>query len=127
MTNHYCVRVYPTGEAKDTIRDDDGMNGWVEYNRKWRPGNALFVNGELATPRDRGTLSDPEINYISDVIKSEMSAGKHDLSKPEAMGPQEERYGGIIDRWHGYRPEPHRASFKLRELLPQPDTPSPSA
>lgn len=121
MANHCCVRVYPNGQAKFTIRDEEGMTSWLSHNRSDRPGNALFVDGVLASPADTGGLREHEIEHVSEVLLAEIAAGKYDLSRAEPIGPQSERYGGITDRWVGYPPEPYRASFKLRELSRAPE------
>ncbi|AOG03315.1 hypothetical protein [Bosea sp. RAC05] len=118
MAIHYCVRVYPNGEAKFTIRDEPGLANWLDYNRKARPGNTLFVDGVLAGPRDIGGLSSHEIEHVSEIIGRELAEGVHDLSRAQETGPQVERYGGITDRWNGYPPENSRSSFKLRNLTP---------
>jgi len=47
MSEKYvCIRFYPNFSAKFTIRDKEGMESWLEYNEKMRPGNSLFINGQ---------------------------------------------------------------------------------
>jgi len=42
---HVCVGLYPNmSYVVNYVRDDDLADN-VEYNRKWRPGRAYFVDG----------------------------------------------------------------------------------
>lgn len=42
-----CIRVYNNNDrTKDDYSTQEEMNNWVEYNKLYRPGCALFVNGE---------------------------------------------------------------------------------
>lgn len=50
-----CLRVYTCGEAKYTEWNDAETLEWLEYNRKNRPGNALFVNG-ICLRKEKGVL-----------------------------------------------------------------------
>jgi hypothetical protein len=43
---HVCIRIYPNGSAKYTVRDDAGVESWLSYNRDYRGGNSLFIDGE---------------------------------------------------------------------------------
>lgn len=43
-----CTRLYASGNTIVDYRTD--VETWLEYNRLYRPGCALFVNGELRTP-----------------------------------------------------------------------------
>ncbi|KAB0264637.1 hypothetical protein [Microvirga brassicacearum] len=118
MANSYCVRVCPNGAAKHTIRDEKGHQGWLEYNATARPGNTLFVIGELVPSKYGSMLSEDQVDYVAAVLKAEIAAGRHDLSKPQPVRPQQERIGSSWDKWIGYPPESSRASFALppREL-----------
>ncbi len=40
-----CVRVYASGHLKYTTRDAAGLRSWLNYNKDFRGGCALFVNG----------------------------------------------------------------------------------
>lgn len=40
-----CVRIYANGETRVTHWSYSEAAEWLEYNRKFRPGNALFMNG----------------------------------------------------------------------------------
>lgn len=74
MKAHLCVRVYANGEAKHTIRDSKGLESWLEYNRMFRPGNALFVDGVLPDPTmDRGYLSEEQIAQVSASLVVELA------------------------------------------------------
>jgi hypothetical protein len=39
-----CVRIYPNGEVKYSVRDEEGTKSWLEYNSVYRFGNTLFIN-----------------------------------------------------------------------------------
>jgi len=117
---HYLVRVYPDGSAKWAIRDEAGMQSWLEYNRENRWGNALFVDGKLASPKDKGQLTAEEIAIIEAALTDELERGLHDLSRPEPIMRQVEYFGGLKDTWMGYRPEPNRAAFDIHDRAPSP-------
>lgn len=107
--NHYLVRVYPNGQAKHTVRDAVGMRFWLEYNRQYRGGNGLFVDGKVDSP---GGLNPSKVAQVETILQAELAAGKIDLNNPDRIGPQIDAWGsGHIDRYTGYRPEPCRASF----------------
>ncbi len=57
-----CVRVYPSGDIRYTIRDEAGMKNWLDYNKVYRPGNTLFINGQPV--EDTGSLSATRMNYL---------------------------------------------------------------
>lgn len=42
---YLCTRVCACGEIKYTTRDEAGMHTWLEYNKTYRPGCWLFING----------------------------------------------------------------------------------
>lgn len=108
MSNHYCVRVYANGQAKHTIRDAEGMRGWIEYNSHWRPGNTLFVDGIC---QGKGYLDAEKIAEIESEIRAELDAGKHDLLRPERKARQTETFGGRTESYFGYPAEPYRRGF----------------
>jgi hypothetical protein len=107
-----CVRVYANGEARETIRDLEGVTSWLSYNRADRWGNALFVNGRLAHPSDRGYLSEAEIRDIESILTAEYQARASTLV-PEDPAPHIEIIGGHAHRYRGYAPEELRNRFKI--------------
>jgi len=115
MTNHYCVRVYPNGEAKHTVRDEAGLKSWLEHNRSDRPGNALFVDGRLADPKDTGGVRADRIAFVEGILLDELARGVHDLTRKDGIGQQVETFGGISHRYQGYRPELYRDRFRWPE------------
>lgn len=40
-----CVRYYPNGEFRREPRIPDDVSVWLDYNRRFRWGNSLFVEG----------------------------------------------------------------------------------
>lgn len=105
---HYCVRVYGNGQAKHTYRDEEGMKGWIEYNRSFRGGCALFVDGKYQD--GTGVFGSPLNERISAAIMAEIARGEH--NKPaEEMRNQIEVFGGCVHRYFGYGEEPYRADF----------------
>ncbi len=42
-----CVRFYPNGDKREILCIHQmEVDGWLEYNKKYRFGNSLFVNGK---------------------------------------------------------------------------------
>jgi hypothetical protein len=112
MEKFYCVRVYPDGSAKDTLRDKEGKDSWVEYNTKYRPGNMLFVNGICVSvgltdgeKKNKEKIEQVILKELPEKLKKNM----------DTIGPQIDFFGGMTDRYTGYRPEPDRKSFNLRD------------
>nr|WP_250807345.1 hypothetical protein [Neorhizobium tomejilense] len=60
--SHVCIRIYPNGSANYTVRDDAGMENWLAYNKRYRPGNTLVVDGEIVP--DTGSLDGSELDAI---------------------------------------------------------------
>jgi|GEM_PF-3645355 len=114
-----CVRVYPNGEAKETVRGLEGMIGWLAYNRKCRWGNALFVNGVRPHPSDRGGLSENQCCYVESKLLWDYKKRVAELV-PEIQTPQFEVFGGIVEQRIGYRAECHSRWFRLPEPKPEP-------
>ena len=72
MAAYLCVRVYANGDARYTVRDDAGLESWLAHNRRFRWGNALFVDGCLPDPaKDRGYLNDEQIAIVMEKIAEE--------------------------------------------------------
>ena len=61
---YHCVRVYPNGEARSTIRDADGLKLWLRANRTFRTMCALFVDGRPPTLSDYGQFSAEQVARI---------------------------------------------------------------
>jgi hypothetical protein len=119
MPNHYCVRVYANGEAKHTVRAEQGMHSWLDYNRKYRPGCALFVDGKLRDLHDRGYLAGPQVLQVINTVLLELREGKHNLNKPDVIGRQLERncFGNVTGHRTGYPDESPRESFKWKKQV----------
>lgn len=92
MSIHICVRVYASGDAKEAIRDEAGLESWLTYNRRARPGNALFVDG-ICAETDRGYLSAAHVGRIEALLQAEaagrgsvqaatLSAGRYPDDRP---------------------------------------------
>lgn len=78
-----CLRVYPNGDARFTVcATETECDEWLKYNRVYRFGNALFVNGicpnkETHTAvdesrlilHDRGYLTTEHITLIEKKLK----------------------------------------------------------
>jgi hypothetical protein len=47
---HCNVRVYPSMNWAFEPRTAEDQQGYLEYQRKWRPGCAVFVDGECVDP-----------------------------------------------------------------------------
>ena len=57
MRNYVTVGVYSDGSYVVNIVRDDDLEKHIEYNRTFRPGRMLFVDGKF---RCGGVLSEPE-------------------------------------------------------------------
>lgn len=79
MAAHICVRVYACGEARASIRDDEGLESWLSYNRLARPGNALFVDGTCAAD-DLGYLSRTHADEVEILLRKEIAS--HSVGTP---------------------------------------------
>ena len=66
---YICVRIYPNGEIKYSIRDLEGMKSWVSYNYKYRC-LPLFVNSRhiKRSPKLNSNLN---IENITNSLKNE--------------------------------------------------------
>lgn len=73
MSTYLCVRVYASGDAKESVRDVEGLESWLSYNRQARPGNALFIDGTCAGS-DRGYLSRAHVDAIEILLRDEMAS-----------------------------------------------------
>lgn len=41
-----CIRIYNNGDRVIQRCSPEDTERWIEGNKKWRPGTALFVNGK---------------------------------------------------------------------------------
>lgn len=103
MSVHLCVRVYASGEAKESIRDAEGLESWLSYNRQARPGNALFIDGSCATT-DLGYLSRVHADGIETILRGEMAT--------RTVGPAARKVAGR------YPDDRSRDGFLLRAGVP---------
>lgn len=58
MANHFTVGVYANGEYKTNVVKDEHLEDHIEYNKTFRFGRALFVDGECV---HKGYLSDERV------------------------------------------------------------------
>lgn len=116
MANHFCVRVYANGEARYTIRDAKAMTSWLEYNRRSRGGNALFVDGRLPdTEQDRGYLKADQIAAVSKRLEAAMGDMAHQPAWQPAYDPLEKATIYPEKNWPRFEWEP----------APTPEAPCP--
>ncbi len=87
--SHICIRIYANGSAKYTVRDDEGLAKWVEFNKEFRPGNTLVVDGTVV---QNGYMSGTELEAI---VKF---AVKQKLPNPEVR--QLARQFDIVSKKH---------------------------
>lgn len=45
MANHLTIGVYPNGQWKYNIVSEEDLEGHIEYNKTWRFGRLLYVDG----------------------------------------------------------------------------------
>lgn len=68
IMKHVCIRIYPNASAKYTVRDAEGLDSWLGYNKVYRPGNTLLVDGEIV--EGTGLLSGEELLAVRDFVLS---------------------------------------------------------
>lgn len=68
-TEHQCVRVYANGTRVVERRSPHQLNGWLEHNKLFRFGNALFVDGVCHA---NGYLSVETCNGIAAELKASL-------------------------------------------------------
>lgn len=61
--DHVCIRIYPNGSAKYSVRDAAGLESWLDYNRQFRGGNSLFVDGEYV--EGTGSLHGEGLEHVA--------------------------------------------------------------
>ena len=95
-----CIRVYPNGEAKYTVRDKEGKDSWVEYNSQFRGGNTLFVNAEYIP--GTGSLGPKYVEFITKYLQYKHAEDiKGEV--PLKLGDHDEYLGGRFhETRHGY-------------------------
>lgn len=62
-----AVRVYPNGDYRRIELKDDEVAGWLAYNKTYRFGNALFLDGACQA---EGYLPPERITDLEAKIKS---------------------------------------------------------
>ncbi len=106
MTVFHCVRVYGNGSSKEAHRDAKGRDSWLEYNKTYRPGCALFVDGEYQ--EDTGVF----VAGISDDLAAQIRE-QYPNGSPRAVadqiGPQIDVWFASVDHRVGY-PDDHEGS-----------------
>lgn len=65
--NHISVGVYSNGDYVVNIVKEEDLIAHIEYNRTFRFGRALFVDGKCL---NEGYLSDNQISYWINKIKN---------------------------------------------------------
>jgi hypothetical protein len=103
-----CIRIYPNGSAKYSVRDEAGARNWLAYNTQWRPGNTLVINGMVID--GTGSLKGNALCEIVDFVLSQelpdqamRVIGKHwcDIERKHV-----ERYPDddvLVNDYHGMR------------------------
>ncbi len=61
-----CTRVYLNGNYITDTYSDNEIQAWLEYNKTYRPGCALFINAEC---QYTGYLIDESCAEISKILK----------------------------------------------------------
>lgn len=44
--NHLTIGIYPNGQWKYNVVREEDLKEHIEYNKKWRPGRLLYVDGK---------------------------------------------------------------------------------
>jgi hypothetical protein len=66
-------RLYPNGDVTQLPLQPDEVEGWLEYNRKYRPGTALFLDGVLQ--ESGGLCPQSAIDKYREKIESRFRTG----------------------------------------------------
>ena len=97
MQKYVCMRFYANMSGNYTIRDKEGMESWLENNKKNRPGNALYIDGEYVENTGY-TVDHDKIKAWYETVKEKYQA--MDFFK---MAERTEYFGGrIIATYFGY-------------------------
>ena len=107
-----CVRVYPDGDRRETVRTLEGMIDWLKFNREYRPGNALFVNGVRPHSTDSGYLSEKECRAVKEILTREYKKRVDDLV-PKGPGLEIEFFANGSHEYFGYGEDAERPRFRL--------------
>lgn len=62
-----CVRIGSDGSQSVDVREPDVVRQWVRFNQDFRPGTALFVDGDCV---DRGSRTKEDCDQISAQMKN---------------------------------------------------------
>jgi hypothetical protein len=81
--DHQCVRVYNNGDRAVEPRPASRLSEWLEYNKGFRPGTALFVDGVC---HQTGYLSEDRCRLIAAEL-AEKHAAKILAATPTAAKP----------------------------------------
>lgn len=73
---HVTIGVYKNGQYKYNIVRDEDLDNHITYNKNYRPGRALFVDGKCIY---KGNLSNKEISEWENDLIPKMC---FDMSKP---------------------------------------------
>jgi hypothetical protein len=87
------------------------MESWLEYNKKYRPGNALYINGEHVDATGY-TVAHDKIKAWYETVKEKYQA--IDFFK---MDERKEYFGGrVINTYFGYSQD-HELNFNGSNIL----------
>ncbi len=92
-----CIRVYANGSFAFEPRAESDVAHWIEYNTKWRGGNALFVNGKHIP--NTGYASPEDVKIITQEIADGSVVNK------------KERFSTILHKAKASIPEPVDAKY----------------
>ncbi|WP_327210193.1 hypothetical protein [Rhizobium leguminosarum] len=119
---HICIRIYPNGSAKYTVRDDAGLLSWLEYNRQYRGGNSLFVDGEHV--EGTGSLHGEDLEHVArHVLAVDLPNTKlRPLGRmwDSDMGEFRVRYADDDDLVHGWEAEEFMEEIFERNNVARP-------
>lgn len=65
MSLHKSLRIYPSGNVTYNTVLDEHLEGHIEYNRKFRFGCSLIVDGNLVVKCEIRNLTELENEWLS--------------------------------------------------------------
>lgn len=81
-TMFVCLRIYPNGEIKVEPRFERDKDEWIEHNHKWRPGCALFLEGEYLAPEGHTNAHEWTYEYKDEIEAHTDEARERLTAKP---------------------------------------------
>jgi hypothetical protein len=77
--NHLTLGIYANGQYKYNVVRDEDLEAHVEYDKTWRPGRLLYVDGKRI---HNGMIKEEYLERYDQIAKEFYENNKIDMSKP---------------------------------------------